>query len=316
MKGLELSKKFYFEYGEPMLKENFSDVLPFLAVGLIGSGSERFGFDDDVSRDHDFEPGFCIFIPDEDVIDNRKAFQLERAYAKLPKEYDGVMRQPLSPVGGNRNGVIRTSDFYQNAVGSKGGDLSVEQWLSIPDYALAEAVNGELFFDNYGEFSAIREKLKNMPRDIKLKRLAGNLLIMAQSGQYNFSRCIKHGEPESAQLACIEFVKATMKTEFLLQDKYMPYYKWSFRAFRELNGTKELAEKLSFLAFGDNRDKKIAENKYYIIEEIASEIITELQNNKLTDAICGDLEKHAYSVNDKIADGTVRNMNILIAVSE
>lgn len=298
-----------------MLKEEFSDVLPFLAVGFVGSGSDRFGFDDEVSRDHDFEPGFCIFIPDEDVIDSRRAFQLERAYAKLPKEYAGVKRQQLSPVGGDRNGVIRSSDFYERAVGSKNGDLSIEQWLRLPDYALAEAVNGELFFDNYGEFSAIRERLINMPKDIKLKRLAGNLLIMAQSGQYNFSRCIKHGEPEAAQLACTEFVNATMKTSFILQNKYMPYYKWSFRALRELVGTEELSKKLSFLMFGDNRDEKVAERKYYMIEEIVSEIISKLQDNGLTKAICGDLEKHAYSVNDGISDGNIRNLNILVSIN-
>lgn len=316
MKGLEISKKFYLEYGEPMLKEQFSDLLPFLAVGFVGGGSERFGFDDEISRDHDFEAGFCIFIPDEEVIDSRKAFQLERAYAKLPKEYMGVKRQQLSPVGGDRNGVIRTSDFYQRAIGSKTGELSLEQWLRIPDYALAEAVNGQVFFDNYGEFSAIREKLTCMPNDIKLKRLAGNLLIMAQSGQYNFMRCIKHGEPEAAQLACIEFINATMKTSFILQNKYMPYYKWSFRALGELFGGKELSEKLSFLMFGDNHDEKVAENKSFVIEEIASEIITKLQDKELTKAVCGDLEKHAYSVNDKISDSTVRNMDILIAVGE
>ena len=155
-----------------------------------------------------------------------------------------------------------------------------------------------------------------MPEDIKLKRMAGNLLIMAQAGQYNFVRCMKHGEPEAAQLACIEFVNAAMKTSFLLQDRYMPYYKWSFRALRGLVGTEELSEKLSFLLFGDNREDTVAERKYNIIEEIASEIVTRLQDKNLTKAICGDLEKHAYSVNDEIQDSTVRNMNILVAVGE
>ena len=127
---------------------------------------------------------------------------------------------------------------------------------------------------------------------------------------------MKHGEPEAAQLACVEFVNAAMKVNFLLQDRYMPYYKWSFRALRELVGTEKLSEKLSFLLFGDNRDNTVAERKYDKIEEIASETITELQDRQLTEAICGDLEKHAYSVNDKIADSTVRNMNILIAVGD
>ena len=314
MIGLEIARGYYEEFGKPMLESEFSDILPFLAAGFVGSGSEHYGYDDEVSRDHDFEPGFCIFIPGEDVVDRRRAFRLERAYAGLPKEYAGLRRQQVSPVGGSRNGVIRTDEFYMKAVGSPDGKLSAMQWLRLPDYALAEAVNGEVFFDNYGEFSRIREELICMPEDIRLKRIAGNLLIMAQSGQYNFMRCMKHGEPEAAQLACVEFAGAAMKTAFLLQDRYMPYYKWSFRALKELAGTEELSENLSCLLFGDNRDETAAGKKKDIIEEIASETIEQLKDRKLTAEICGDLEKHAYSVNDRITDGTVRNMNILIAV--
>ena len=316
MNGLEISRGYFEEFGKPMLENEFADILPFLAAGFVGSGSEHYGYDDEISRDHDFEPGFCIFLPGEDTVSRRRAFQLERAYAKLPKEYAGIKRQIISPVGGNRNGVIRTDEFYLKAVGSANGKLSAEQWLTIPDYALAEAVNGEMFFDNYGEFSKIREGLGCMPEDIKLKRIAGNLLIMAQSGQYNFLRCIKHGEPEAAQLACAEFVGAAMKTHFLLRGRYMPYYKWSFRALRELDGARELSDKLSFLLFGDNRDKEIAERKYDTVEQIASETISLLREKELTEAICEDLEKHAYSVNDSIRDSSVRNMNILIAVGE
>ena len=316
MTGLEIARGYYEEYGKPMLETEFADILPFLAVGFVGSGSEHYGYDDEISRDHDFEPGFCIFLPGEDIVDRRRAFQLERAYAKLPKEYAGIRRQNISPVGGNRNGVIRTADFYLKAIGSANGELSAEQWLRVPDYALAEAVNGEVFFDNYGEFSRIREDLICMPEDIKLKRLAGNLLIMAQSGQYNFMRCMKHGEPEAAQLALMEFVSAAMKVNFLLQDRYMPYYKWSFRALRELVGTEELSRKLSFLLSGDNRDDTVVGQKCEAIEEIASETVTRFRERQLTEAICGDLEKHAYSVNDRISDGTIRNMNILIAVGD
>ena len=61
MKGLELSKKFFYEYGKPMLDE-FPDLLPYIAVGLVGSGSECYGYDDELSTDHDFSPEFCIFL--------------------------------------------------------------------------------------------------------------------------------------------------------------------------------------------------------------------------------------------------------------
>ena len=310
MNGLELAKGYFEDFGKPMLESDFADILPYLAAGFVGSGSEHYGYDDEVSRDHDFEPGFCIFLPGEDIVDRRRAFQLERAYAKLPKEYAGIERQRFSPVGGNRHGVIRTDDFYLKAVGSANGELSVEQWLRLPDYALAEAVNGEVYFDNYGEFSKIREELTCMPEDIKLKRMAGNLLIMAQAGQYNFPRCMKHGEPEAAQLACNEFAGAAMKVLFLLRGKYMPYYKWSFRALRAFDTERKYSERLSFLLCGAGT----AEEKYEVIESISADIITELQTQGLTKANCADLEKHAYSVNDSISDGAVRNMHILTAV--
>ena len=130
MNGLELSERFYRECGKPMLEEQFSDLLPYLAVGLFGSGSECFGFDDEVSRDHDFEPGFMLLLPGEDVVDRREAFRLERAYAKLPKEFLGFPRSAVAPVGGARHGVIRTAEWFTDKVGSPDGILTVRQCRS------------------------------------------------------------------------------------------------------------------------------------------------------------------------------------------
>ncbi len=313
MKGLEIAKSFYEEYGKAMLSEQFPEYEGLIAVGLVGSGSECFGFDDEISRDHDFEAGFCLFIPDEDVIDRQTAFQLERAYSKLPKEYMGLKRSILSPVGSNRHGVIRMSDFYNQKVGSANGDLTVSQWFTTPEFYLAEATNGEVFRDDCGAFTLIRNKLLNMPEDIRLKKLAGNLLLMAQSGQYNFKRCLDHAEPAAAQLAVNEFVNSAMKTVFLLNKKYMPYYKWSFRALRGLERLGNLADSFEFLLTSAN-DNETAETKYFIIEDIASMVIAELQNDEITKAVCGDLEKHAYSVNDFIKDSDIRNLNVLSAV--
>ena len=313
MKGIELSKAFFEEYGKPMLEKDFSDIMEYLAVGVFGSGSECFGFDDEVSRDHDFEPGFCIFLPDEDIVDRKRAFQLERAYAKLPREFMGFKRSLMAPVGGARRGVLRTSEFFEEKIGSKTGELDKFEWLSIPEQSLAEATNGEIFFDNYGEITKIREKLKRYPEDIRLKKLAGNLLLMAQSGQYNYKRCLSHGETAAAQMAVFEFVKSAAQVIFLLNNEYQPYYKWTFRALRNLEKLSLNAEIMEFLITSSN-DGEMAEEKYYAIEGIATDVIDELIEQNLTQAICGDLEKHAYSLNDKIADSEIRNMHILAAV--
>ena len=312
MKGLELSKLYYETYGKPMLEEFFSEVLPYIAVGLTGAGSECFGFDDEISQDHDFEPGFCLFLPDEAHVDRRTAFRLERAYAKLPKEFMGVKRGLLQPVGGARRGVIRAADYFEEKVMTRDGRLTLEQWLSLPDYALAEATNGQLFYDGAGEVSEIRRRLSERPEDIRKKKLAGCLLLMGQSGQYNYDRCIRHGETGAAQLAVIEFVERTMETVFLLNRVYAPFYKWRFRAMRSLRKLSLLAEIMEYLLTTEN-GKEMAKEKQAVMESVASDIIRELKNQGLSKANCSDLEKHAYSVQDGITDESIRNMHILAA---
>lgn len=313
MRGLEIAKAFYHEYGEPMLREKFPEILPFMAVGLLGRGSECLGFDDEVSRDHDFEPGFCVFLPGEEIVDRRTAFLLERAYAGLPKEFMGLRRAVISPVGGARHGVLRTAEFMTDLVGSSDGRLDLTGWMTVPDHALTEALSGEIFTDPYGEVTAIRERLRRQPVDVKRKKLAGHLLLMGQSGQYNYKRCLAHGETAAAQLAVTEFVKSTMSVVFLLNNAYQPYYKWSFRAMRALPRLSLEAELLEYLLTSDN-EPETAKEKYDVIEGIAADVIDELMEQGLTQAICGDLEKHAYSVNDQIADAYIRNLHILAAV--
>ena len=313
MKGLALAEAYYREYGEPMLRREFPELLPFLAAGLFGSGSECFGFDDEISRDHDFEPGFCLFLPGEEIVDWQTAFRLERAYGKLPKEFMGVRRNLLSPVGGARHGVIRTADFFREKTGTPDGMLSLEEWLLLPEQSLAESTNGALFFDGYGEVTRIRERLAAFPEDVRRKKLAGHLLLMAQSGLYNYARCLAHGETGAAQLAAGEFVRSAMQAVFLLNRQYEPYYKWSFRAMRRLPKLSLLAELLEYLLTTDN-EPETAREKAKVMESISGDIREETVRQGLSREASSDLEQLAYSVNDGIADATLRNRHILAAV--
>ena len=45
MQGLELARKYFEEYGAPLLHEQFPEWEGLIAAGLCGSGSECFGYD-------------------------------------------------------------------------------------------------------------------------------------------------------------------------------------------------------------------------------------------------------------------------------
>ena len=313
MNGMELCKAFFEECGRPVLEKQFPDLMPYLAAGLTGSGSECLGYDDEISRDHDFEPGFCLFLPGEDVVDRRSAFLLERAYAKLPRVFMGIPRLSVSPAGGARHGVFRTSEFFMEKTGTSDGKPDLYQWLTLPEQSLLEAVNGAVFLDHYGEVSAIRENLAYFPEDIRLKRLAGHLLLMAQAGQYNYMRCLTHGEPAAAQLAIGEFVRSTISVIFLLNRRYQPYYKWAFRALKDLPKLSGMAEDLGFLLENGNA-QDLVEKKSSIIEKAASSISLELEAQSLVPGGTTDLERQSYAVESQIGDPRVRSLHILAGV--
>ncbi len=309
MKGLEISKEFFNQYGKSMLENNFSNILDRIAVGLVGEGSECFGYDDNLSKDHDFEAGFCIFITKEDEL--KFGFELERAYSKLPKEFMGLKRKVLSPVGGNRHGVICIEDFYNKFLGSSCTPIDNKQWLFLPSQSLACACNGQVYMDNLGKFSEVRNfLLKGFPEDVRRKKISAHTVMMAQAGQYNYERCANRGETGAAQLAVFEFVKHAISVIYLLNNKYEPFYKWAYRGMRDLAVLSDLEFSLIGLTELDNSKQRITE-KIDIIEDISALIIEEFKKQGITKASCNNLEQHSLSILDGVSDNDLRNMHVM-----
>ncbi len=310
MNGLALSREYYKLYGEPMLRERFPDLLPVLACGLCGSGSECFGLDDDLSRDHDFEPGFCIFIPGEEVVDRQTAFRLERAYASLPREFGGLKRDLFSPAGGSRRGVIRYESFFESKTGSPDGRLSLREWLRVPEFYLAEAVNGEVFRDDCGVFSDIRASLSAFPRDVLLKRLAGTLVSMAQAGVYNYERCEKRGDRDAARLSLFLFAEKAVSALHMVKKVYTPYYKLMFRSLERLGLPGGVCSDLSFILSGKG---DFAGNRG-AVERVLEAVAELIRTEGILDTRETDPGRLASLLNDAITDHDLRNMNILAGV--
>ena len=305
MRGLDEARKLYEEYGAPMLHEKFPGWEGRIAVGLAGHGSECFGFDDELSRDHDFPQGFCLWLDDE--MDRAVGVQLARAYRALPFGA-AAERSGMSDAA---RGVQRISVFYRRYTGCDGAPETVGQWLALPSWALAEATNGEVFRDDAGLFSAIRETiLTGMPEDVRLRKLAARVIAMAQAGQYNYPRCVRHGELGAAMLAMAEFVNAACAAVYLLNRSHMPYYKWQLRGMEELETLGSLREALDFLLTAAN-DEEGRVLKSALIEDICATLVTELRAQHLTHGSWDYLEPHAFEIASHIQSPELRAMHIM-----
>ena len=149
MNGIERSKNFYLSTVKPMLETEFADIACRIAVGIAGRGSECFGFDDEVSQDHDFSTGVTLWISEAD--DLKYGVALSRAYnricADLPKSKNSML-------GFSEYGVCTIPEFFQRHLGFPGVPECFPQWLYTPEHAFAEVLNGEIFRDESSRCAA------------------------------------------------------------------------------------------------------------------------------------------------------------------
>ena len=59
-------RRFYENHVAPMIRERFPEYESRIAVGIAGEGSDCFGYDDLISRDHDFGTGVCLWVTEAD----------------------------------------------------------------------------------------------------------------------------------------------------------------------------------------------------------------------------------------------------------
>ncbi|SEJ14359.1 DUF4037 domain-containing protein [Demequina mangrovi] len=237
--GLELARSYWEQVGLPMMQERHPALLARAAVGLVGHGSDRYGFDDALSRDHDSGPGFCVWLTAEDHAAHGAALQAD--YDALPREHRGHEASPATARatgGGRRVGVFEIGEFFEGLTGHREAPATPHAWLLLDEATLAAATNGAVFRDPLGAFSRVRDGFRRMPDDVRLALVSRRIGMMAQAGQYNVPRMLARGDGEAAWLAVAEFVDAASSAVFLLNRPsavgYLPYYKWRFAALRAL----------------------------------------------------------------------------------
>lgn len=304
MKGLELSQRYFETFGIPMLA-SFGEAGTLVSAGLAGYGSECYGYDDELSTDHDFGPRFYLWIDDQ--TDRKIGFELMRAYRRLPTEFMGYRNDRHSLFGENRGGVVTVKDFFRQFTGLERIPERPVEWLFIPEYALSAAVNGIVFREGCKEFDDYRNRLiAGMPDATRRKKIAARLAVMAQSGQYNLKRCLIRNDRGAAGLAAAEFVNKGLELLFLLNRRYAPYYKWIFRAAKELPVLADLVAMFESVLTETPGDRTVE-----TVETICQRIVSELQRQGYTRLTETYLEPHAVEIYTSIRDPELIGLHLM-----
>ncbi len=273
--NLEKSRAFYEQYGKPMIHKLFPEYEARIAVGMAGEGSDCFGFDDEISTDHDYAVGFCMWLTREDMA--AIGDELQAAYDKLIAEQNVYELQTARL--GSRRGVFGIDDFYHS---------------EAEEFELAQMVNGKVFRDDCGVFTARREELLNYyPEDVWRKKLANCLHEFSQYGQSNYARMMAREDYLTAGLCVSKAIESAMDIAYVLVKQYAPYYKWKRKGLEKMGEMQDvlwLCEELSLLPC----QRYAWENKHYsssqlntddkcvvLLETLARSILEKLQDRKL-----------------------------------
>ncbi len=317
LKGLDLAKQYYEQFGKDAIEQFLASHPQIsIAAGLAGEGSQCFGYDDQLSRDHDFAPGFCIWLSDEDF--SSAGAELQAAYDRLPDRFLDISRENMIAKG--RLGVTTISRFYSQFTGCSGTvsqpglPQNNLQWLMAPEHCLAAATNGRIFRDDSGVFSRVRQSLLDFyPPDVLRKKIAARAAVLSQAGQYNLLRVIRREDEVAAMLSASRFTEAALSMIYLLNRRYMPFYKWAYHGLSDLELLSDIGRKLEkfpevFSRLQSGKAKYAYDQAFSITEEICAALAAELRRQGFSSVQSDFLQDHLADIMAGIADPQIGNM--------
>lgn len=230
LSGLDISEIFYENKVKPLLDTKYKDLK--LCVGLFGEGSECLGYDDYISKDHDFGEGVVILLSKENY---------ERYGKSLKEDYE-ALQSNRNTIANNRVGVFCIDDYLNHYMPF----LNENDYYIYDDYYFLNITNGKIFMDSDGTFSKIRSQYQYFPMHIYKNKLRMTLHDLCQMGQYNYIR-MKNRDEVSSKIILYKFIDACIYMSYLLERKYQPYYKWAYYGLKDHTLLPDLKEDIKQL---------------------------------------------------------------------
>lgn len=244
--GAAMCARFYAQSIHPILDAHFPDV-PHTA-GLLDSGSEVLGFDDEMSRDHDWGPRAQIFVSEDDFARHATAIHATLA-RELPRTFEGFptnFSPPDASDGGtrcmepaaegpvnHRIDVTTVRRFFRDYLQFDASHApDTFDWLSFSEQRLRTVTCGPLFHDGI-DVQRMRKRLRYYPRDVWLYLMAACWQRISQE-EHLMGRAGHAGDEVGSALIGARLVRDAMRLCFLMAREYAPYAKWLGTAFRQL----------------------------------------------------------------------------------
>lgn len=221
MRGLELSEKFFHEVVYPILQTEYQALLPMLAIGFLGSGSEILGFDDELSQDHNFSPRVHIFVT-EPQGEPFMATIRQTIIDAAPAHYLGFALQQDEWLAFVQ--VTPLEAFFLDYLQMRHFPQSPQDWLKLDEQKLLELTAGKVFFDPQGRLQQMRERLDAYPDVVRYFLLYQGFVRLSEVGA--IERTVRRGDPIATALYQAFFIYFAIKVLHLYKRRYCPYKKW------------------------------------------------------------------------------------------
>jgi len=245
--GLALARRFYVEEVRPILEADFPGLAH--SAALIGTGSEVLGFDNVMSRDHNWGPRVDLFLSELDHA--RWAEELRAALGqRLPFQFQGhsthFENAPDDPTSlvpklvhsrpvHHRVQVLTLRAFLGEYVGLQpGSGPTLRDWLSIPEQKLRTLTKGAVYHDGLGVLEPLRRSLAYYPHDVWLYLLSAGWQRIGQEEPF-VGRAGSVGDEVGSAVIAARLVRDAMRLALLMDRQYAPYSKWFGSAFAQLS---------------------------------------------------------------------------------
>jgi hypothetical protein len=230
---IEISHDFFNQIVRPILEEHFPEESAQSAFGVFGYGSEALKLDDEYSRDHHWGLRIDALMP-EQVFQNKREAIMQVLAHNLPESFKGHSLRE-GHVAGAGLAPDSFEAFLARTVGIKHPPKTYQDWLSLPEEDVMHIINGEVWYDPSGKFTAIRTAFQEYyPEPVRLRRIAHWCRYFSGMGSYALKRAILRNNDFYAITAFGKAIRWGVQLAFMIDRQYYPYDKWLMAFFERL----------------------------------------------------------------------------------